>query len=163
MIQHLGREHNPNSYSSYIYIYIYYHFYFVPLGNVFRESHHGTVLYILGPGPFGLGPIWAQAHLGPGPFGPRPIWAQAHMGPGPFGPAPIWARAHLGPGPFGPEPIWAGTHFHSFSSFSENSSVRCPGTRNIQTQRIHQLVSWYTKHSKNSSISLHILPMELAK
>ena len=62
--------------------------------------------FLLGPGPFGPGPVWARAqipgHLGPGSFGPGPVWTQ-----GPFGLGPIWARAHLGPSPFGPGPVWA--------------------------------------------------------
>jgi len=78
--------------------------------------------FLLGPGPFGPGPVWARAqipgHLGPGSFGPGPVWTQgpfgpgpksrAHLGPGPFGPKPIWARARLGPGLFGPRPVWPG-------------------------------------------------------
>ena len=51
----------------------------------------------LGPGPFGPGPVWAQAHLGPSPFVPGfgPIWALAQFGPWP----------NLGPGPLGPCPL----------------------------------------------------------
>ena len=48
----------------------------------------------MGHGPYGLGPIWARAHMGQGPYGPRPMWARAHIGQGPYGPG------LLGPGPF---------------------------------------------------------------
>ena len=58
------------------------------ISRAYEAGNYTSVTYLKGNKK-----VTENKKSGPGPFGPGPIGAQAHLGPGPFGPGPI------GPGP----------------------------------------------------------------